>query len=153
MPTSLATDSAFFNLLSDSHLRLTGAPLLDQTMRDADAARWLYEDAPFCVVAHDTDADPQFIYANKAAQRCFEYSWAEMTALRSRLSAEHPNRQEREQLLDAVRTQGFASGYRGLRIAKSGRRFWIENVTVWNLVDHDGIYRGQAATYRQWKDV
>lgn len=153
MPTSLATDSAFFNLLSDSHLRLTGVPLLDQTMRDTDAARWLYEDAPFCVVAHDTDADPQFIYANKAAQRCFEYSWAEMTALRSRLSAEHPNRQEREQLLDAVRTQGFATGYRGLRIAKSGRRFWIENVTVWNLVDHDGIYRGQAATYRQWKDV
>ncbi len=153
MPTSLATDSAFFNLLSDSHLRLTGVPLLDQPMRDTDAARWLYEDAPFCVVAHDTDADPRFVYANKAAQRCFEYSWAEMTALRSRLSAEHPNRQEREHLLEAVRTQGFATGYRGLRIAKSGRRFWIENVTVWNLVDHDGIYRGQAATYRRWKDV
>ncbi|KWB38556.1 MEKHLA domain-containing protein [Burkholderia ubonensis] len=153
MPSSLATDPVFFNLLADSHLRLTGLPLLGQTMQDTEAARWLYEDAPFCVVAHNTDEDPQFIYANKAAQHCFEYSWAEMTALRSRLSAEHPNRQEREQLLEAVRTQGFASGYRGLRIAKSGRRFWIENVTVWNLVDRDGIYRGQAATYRQWKDA
>jgi PAS domain-containing protein len=154
MPSSLATDPVFFSLLADSHLRLTGTPLLDPAMRrDTDAARWLYEDAPFCVVAHNTDEDPRFIYANKAAQRCFEYGWAEMTALRSRLSAEHPNRQEREQLLTAVRTQGFATGYHGLRIAKSGRRFWIENVTVWNLVDDSGIYRGQAATYRQWRDI
>ena len=52
-------------------------------MQDVEAAaRWLYEDAPFCVVAHNTDEDPRFIYANKAAQHCFEYSWAEMTALR-----------------------------------------------------------------------
>jgi hypothetical protein len=26
-------------------------------------------------------------------------------------------------------------------------------VTVWNLTDHEGIYRGQAATYRQWENV
>jgi hypothetical protein len=152
MPSSLATDPSFFNLLTDSHLRLTGEPLLAPTMQDTAAARWLYQDAPFCVVAHNTDEDPRFMYANKAAQRCFEYDWAEMTALRSRLSAEHPNRQEREQLLTAVRNQGFATGYRGLRIATSGRRFWIENVTVWNLIDRAGVYRGQAATYRQWKD-
>ncbi|WP_423760260.1 MEKHLA domain-containing protein [Burkholderia sp. NLJ2] len=153
MPISPATDFLFFDLLADSHLRLTGAPLLSQTIRGTDAARWLYEDAPFCVVAHNTDEDPRFIYANKAAQRCFEYSWAEMTALRSRLSAARPNRHEREQLLEAVRTRGFATNYRGLRIAKSGRLFWIVNVTVWNLVDRDGIYRGQAATYRHWTDV
>jgi len=122
-------------------------------MAPTDAARWLYEDAPFCVVAHNTAADPQFIYANQAAQRCFEYTWEEMTALRSRLSAEHPNREERDRLLESVRTHGFASGYRGLRIAKSGRRFWIENVTVWNLVDRQGVYHGQAATYRHWRDL
>jgi PAS domain S-box-containing protein len=151
--TSLALDPDFFDLLSDSHLRLVGVPLLDHHAPPADAARWLYEAAPFCVVAHNTDADPRFVYANRAAQQCFEYSWAEMTALHSRLSAEHPNREERERLLEAVRTRGFASGYRGLRIAKSGRRFWIENVTVWNLVDREGAYRGQAATYRQWTNV
>ena len=78
---------------------------------------------------------------------------AEMTVLRSRLSAEHPNREERDGLLESVRTKGYASGYRGLRIAKSGRRFWIENVTVWNLINREGVYCGQAATYRQWKDV
>ncbi|AMH43599.1 MULTISPECIES: MEKHLA domain-containing protein [Burkholderiaceae] len=153
MTTLLALDPDFCKLLVSSHLRVVGTPLIDQNALQEDAARWLYEDAPFCVVAHDTDADPRFVYANRAAQKCFEYSWSEFTALRSRLSAEHPDRDERDALLESVRTKGYASGYRGLRIAKSGRRFWIENVTVWNLIDDDGVYRGQAATYRQWKDV
>jgi len=150
---SLALDPDFCALLADSHLRLVGVPLLDPGIAPEDAARWLYEEAPFCVVAHNTDADPRFVYANRAAQRCFEYNWDEMTALRSRLSAEQPNREERDRLLDAVQKQGYASGYRGLRISKSGRRFWIEDVTVWNLVDRDGVNHGQAATYRRWTDV
>lgn len=41
----------------------------------------------------------------------------------------------------------------GLRIAKSGRRFRIENVTVWDLLDENGVLHGQAATYRQWRDA
>jgi PAS domain S-box-containing protein len=149
----LSRDPDFCALLAASHQRLTGTALLGPAVPLADAARWLYEDAPFCVVAHNTDADPRFMYANRAAQRCFEYSWEEMTQLRSRLSAEHPNRDEREKLLEAVRENGYAGGYRGLRIAKSGRRFWIEHVTVWNLVDDEGTYHGQAAAYRRWQDV
>ncbi len=151
MPLLTAPD--FFDLLTDSHLRLVGASRLDPNLAPTDAARWLYEDAPFCVLAHNADADPRFVYANRTAQQCFEYTWVEMTALRSRLSAEHPNREERDRLLESVRAQGFASGYRGLRIAKSGRRFWIENVTVWNLVDRAGMYHGQAATYHQWQNM
>jgi hypothetical protein len=50
----------------------------------------LYEDAPYAVLAHNTDPDPRFIYANKTAQRCFEYSWSELTSMPSRLSAEAP---------------------------------------------------------------
>ena len=153
MTASLSLDPQFFHLLADSHQRLFGAPLFDSTIARADAARWLYEDAPFCVLAHNTDADPRFIYANRAAQRCFEYDWDGITALRSRFSAEQPNREERAQLLEAVRTRGFATGYRGVRISRSGRRFWIEGGTVWNLVDSDGVYHGQAATFHQWHDV
>ncbi|WP_226383485.1 MEKHLA domain-containing protein [Burkholderia mayonis] len=66
-----------------------------------------------------------------------------MTAPYSRLSAEHPNREACARLLESVRMRGFATGYRGLRISKSGRRFWIEDVTVWNLIDHEGTYRGR----------
>jgi hypothetical protein len=153
MTVSLSLDPQFFHLLADSHQRLVGAPLVNNTIAPADAPRWLYEDAPFCVLAHNTDADPRFIYANRAAQRCFEYDWDGITALRSRFSAEQPNREERAQLLEAVRTRGFATGYRGVRISRSGRRFCIEGGTVWNLIDSAGVYHGQAATFHQWHDV
>jgi hypothetical protein len=151
--TSLATGPAFAALLTDSYQRLVGVPLLPADVTAADAARWLYEDAPFVVVAHNTDADPRFVYANRTAQRCFEYGWDEFTTLQSRLSAEQPNRDERARLLEDVRTKGYSADYRGQRIAKSGRRFWIEQAIVWNLVDCDGVYRGQAATFAQWTDA
>ncbi|WP_437377230.1 MEKHLA domain-containing protein [Inquilinus limosus] len=40
------------------------------------------------------------------------------------------------------------TSYRDLRVAKSGRRFWIENATVWRLIDEAGTLHGQAATFR-----
>jgi PAS domain-containing protein len=151
---TLAHDPDFFRLLAGTHARLIGTPLVPEAAAadgDAAQARWLYDCAPFCVLAHNTDPDPRFVYVNRAAQACFEYNWEEMTALRSRLSAEAPNRAERQRLLDMVTRQGFATGYRGLRIAKSGRRFWIEDVTVWQLIDADDKLHGQAATYRRWR--
>jgi PAS domain S-box-containing protein len=117
------------------------------------AARWLYEDAPFGILAHDTDADPTFTYANKSAQRRFEYTWQELTSLRSRLSAEAPNREERQQFLERVSRDGFVTGYRGLRITKAGKRFWIEDATVWRLNDSAGSYRGHAAMIARTVDV
>ncbi|HXU58460.1 MAG TPA: MEKHLA domain-containing protein, partial [Verrucomicrobiae bacterium] len=82
-----------------------------------------------------------------------EYDWAEMTSLRSRFSAGPSDREERQRLLDAVSRQGFISDYRGMRIAKSGRRFWIENATVWELIDEAGRRHGEAAAFRQWRDA
>jgi hypothetical protein len=35
---------------------------------DNQGRRWLYEEAPYCVLAHNTDPDPVFVYANKTAQ-------------------------------------------------------------------------------------
>jgi len=92
------------------------------------------------VLAHNTDPDPRFIYANKAAQSAFEYDWVEITSLPSRLSAEPIDRDERQKLLDAVASHGFAEGYSGLRIAKSGRRFWMEDGVVWQLIDRNGAH-------------
>ncbi|HEY9347182.1 MAG TPA: MEKHLA domain-containing protein [Inquilinus sp.] len=149
---SLALDPDFLRLLAGSHARLVGAPLLPEEGDAVEQARWLYEAAPFCVLAHNTDADPRFVYANQAAQARFEYGWDEFTTLPSRLSAEAPDRAERQRLLDAVTRDGFIGDYRGLRIAKSGRRFWIENAVVWQLIDEAGTLRGQAATFREWRD-
>jgi PAS domain-containing protein len=145
----LSSDPAFFALLTDSYARLLGSPLTPPG-KDAD---WLYCEAPFVVLAHGTESDPKFIYANKAAQACFGYSWQEFMALPSRLSAEPPDRAERQRLLEQVAQNGFLSGYRGVRVAKSGRRFIIKDGVVWELVDHNGTRHGQAATFLSWRDV
>lgn len=146
-------DLTFFNLLSTSYQHFFNEPLVPSSITDpADAARWLYEQAPFAVLAHNTDADPMFVYGNLAAQKRFGYSWEEITNLRSRLSAELPNREERQQLLDRVKRDGFAKDYRGIRISKSGEKFLIEDAILWQLVDSEGIVRGQAVKIMKTSD-
>ena len=144
----LSQDPDFFAVLTGSYARRLGAPLVPE---GADAG-WLYWQAPFAVLAHDGGADPRFTYANRTAQACFGYTWAELIGLPSRLSAEAPERAERQRLLDAVARDGFTGGYCGLRIAKGGRRFWIERAVVWQL-DRDGVTIGQAATFAEWRDA
>ena len=145
----LSTDPNFFALLTDSYARLVGTPLVAPG-RDAT---WLYRDAPFVVLAHGTDPDPHFIYANKAAQNCFGYKWGEFLSLPSRLSAETQEQAQRQELLDRVHEDGFISGYRGVRIAKSGQRFIMEDGVVWELIDAHGARHGQAATFSSWRDI
>ncbi|MGH6825457.1 MEKHLA domain-containing protein [Methyloceanibacter sp.] len=150
---NLARDPDFFGLLVSSYRRTVGAePAFLEPGKHLSAA-WLYEEARHPVLAHNTDPDPRFIYANKAAQACFEYGWDEIVLLPSRLSAEPVGREDRQRLLDAVARHGFATGYSGLRIAKSGRRFFIEDGVVWQLIDEDGAVRGQAATFAKWRDA
>ncbi len=131
------------DLLCLSFKRLTGNPLLTS---GADLGQRLYE-APFAVLAHDTQPDPIFFYANLAAQKVFEITWDEIVTLPSRVSAEAPNQTERARLLEEVKRNGFISDYSGVRISKTGRRFLVQNATVWNLTNNDGVYCGQAATF------
>jgi PAS domain-containing protein len=149
----LYADTAFFQLLAGSYARILGRPLVPEPLRGPAAARWLYEDAPFAVLAHNTDADPRFIYGNKAAQQRFEYSWDEITRLPSRLSAEAPNREERQRFLERVQRAGYEEGYRGVRITKSGKRFMIEQATLWQLRDEDGVLHGQAVVIPRTADL
>jgi PAS domain-containing protein len=142
-------DVSFCGLLARSYLRLTGHSLIPDRMTDVQAASWLYEVAPFAVLAHNTLPDPLFVYGNRAAQRLFEYDWDELLTLPSRLSAEAPDRDERQRFLEQVEKHGFVTGYRGVRISKSGKRFRIENATVWQLLDGKGSCHGQAAMLPQ----
>ncbi|MBW9114603.1 MEKHLA domain-containing protein [Rhizobium cauense] len=142
-------DPAFFELLTGSFKRLVGRPLVEQDR----GPEWLYGDAPFVVVAHNTDTDPTFVYANLTAQRVFGYSWSEFTKLRSKLSAGPSERSERQALLDAVAQNGFMAGYRGLRVTRSGGHFWMEDGIVWQLRGSNGEDFGQAAMFSKWTDV
>ena len=145
----LRTDLNFFNLLTGSYARLLGTALVPEGERAGDALAWLYHDAPFGILAHNTAEDPVFVYGNRRAQTLFEYDWNELTSLSSRLSAEAPERRERQGFLDQVARDGFVTGYRGVRITRSGRRFWIERATVWQLIDEHGKLHGQAAMIPQ----
>lgn len=153
MPIVTPPAAALSALVITSFQRVVGEPLLPPSVPEADAVRWLYEEAPFCVVAHNTDADPIFTYANKAAQRCFEYGWDEFLTIPSRLSAEAPDRAERQRLFGMVARDGFIRGYKGVRVSKSGRRFLIEDGIVWQLIDESGTRHGEAAMFPTWRDV
>lgn len=136
-------DPAFFALLTASHERLVGRPLVP----GGAGPSWLYRDAPFGLLAHDGAADPRFVYANLAAQARFEYGWDALVGMPSRLSAQPDARDERRRLLDDVARDGFSTGYRGRRVTRTGRAFWIERATLWNLVDGGGAHVGQAARF------
>jgi len=131
-------DPGFFSLLTGSFERLIGRPLLAAEL----GSGWLYADAPFVVLAHNNDEDPVFVYGNIAAQRLFGYGWDEIRSLKSRFSAGHAERDERQRLLQAVSRNGWIEGYRGVRVKKSGERFWMEDGTVWQLRDSQG-YAGR----------
>lgn len=148
-----ARDASFSDLLAESYAKLVGEPLVPEGMSGDVAATWLYE-APFGLLAQDASPDPVFTYANLSAQERFGYSWDEFVGLPSRLSAaDGQAREERELFMDTVRRQGYADNYRGPRIAKSGRRFWIQETTVWNLVSSRSALFGQAALIRSWADT
>lgn len=133
------------DLLISSYQRLTGKKLIDS--RHIDIGKALF-DADFVVVSHGTESDPIFNYGNKSALKSFELNWSEFVALPSRKSAKPLDRDERQDLLARVTTFGFIDDYRGLRISSTGRTFWIENATVWNLIDNNGAFRGQAAMFK-----
>lgn len=136
-------------LIAQSHLRLTGRMLVPA---GSDPVRALWDASPV-VIAHGTEDDPLFFYANRAALGRFDMALDTFIGMPSRYSAEAPLREERQALLDAVARQGFIDDYAGVRIAASGRRFRIEAATVWNLIDTAGTVHGQAAAFSQWTEL
>lgn len=139
-------------LILSSLFRMTGRNLVDPEPSDIDRYRLLF-DAPFCVVSHNTDIDPVFNYGNKVALQLFEMSWDDFTNLPSRLSAEEQIREERERLLERVTQYGFIEDYKGVRVSSRGNRFFVEEAIVWNIVDKEDRYRGQAAVLFKWSKL
>ncbi|HEY0958681.1 MAG TPA: MEKHLA domain-containing protein [Novosphingobium sp.] len=130
-------------LIAESFVHLLGYPLVEAD-RDPIMALW---EIPKVVVAHGAQEDPIFFFGNAQALAAFECDVATFTTMPSRLSAEAPARSERQKLLDRVSRNGFIDDYAGVRISSKGRRFHIERATVWNLMDVEGNYHGQAATF------
>lgn len=136
--------------LLDSLRHWTGRDLIEPNLSSREQARALFH-APFVILSHNTDADPILNYANRAGLQLFELSWAELIRLPSRMTTEPIHQEERARLLATVSHQGFIDDYCGVRITKCGRRFVIEQATVWNLFNEGGKAYGQAATFSHWK--
>jgi hypothetical protein len=126
-----------------SYLRLIGQPLVPSG-GDPVEAMWR---AGQVILAHGTEADPLFFFANRAGLAAFETTVAAVQRMPSRLSAEPALREERARLLAEVTTHGFIDDYAGMRISALGRRFHIAKATVWNVEDDSGNRIGQAATF------
>lgn len=146
MPSSPPSD-ARLRLIAESYQRLTGKPLLPETPQMDDELRNAMWHAPFAIVAHGTEDDPVFFYGNRYALQHFEMSAGAFSQLPSRLSAEPMAQEAREQALREVAERGYIDGYSGMRVAKSGRRFMIADCTIWNLLDAQGGFYGQAAIF------
>ncbi len=129
---------------------LSGKKIINNPLRGYDLFHAIYH-APFVIVSHNTDADPVFNFANLKAQELWEMGWEEFTQLPSRLSAEPISREERETLLQAARKKGYIDTYRGIRISKTGKRFYIIDAIIWNVSDEKNKYLGQAAMFSKWE--
>ena len=102
------------------------------------------------VLAHDGDADPYLIYANRSALLLWRRPWSAMVGLPSRLTAEPAERQSRALALERARHRQALTGYAGIRVDSGGRRFRIEKARLWTLPDGGGQPGGQAAAFASW---
>jgi hypothetical protein len=145
---------AWTQLLLDSFEKCTGSTLLQD--RDGldlmEQARALFHSSRV-VVSHQTQEDPVLCYGNAKALALWEMDLLKLTSSPSRLTAEPVAREERQRLLDTVKAKGFIDDYRGVRISSTGKRFEILQAVVWEIYDLDGVRRGQAATFSDWKDL
>ncbi len=135
--------------LLDSYVRLLKKELITREGTSQEQAERLFKGL-FVVASHGLQDDPILSYGNQAALELWEMDWEQFTQTPSRLTAEPMNREERARMLDQAKTQGYISDYQGIRISGSGKRFFVERATVWNIQKPDGTPLGQAATFSNW---
>ena len=116
----------------------------------AQRARQLFEYAGI-VLAHGVEPDPIFCYGNLAALKLWEIELEDLLKMPSRESAEPVERSSRSEMLSRGEDRGVITDYEGVRISRTGRRFYVKNATIWNLLDESGQRVGQAATFREWE--
>jgi hypothetical protein len=131
-------------VILDSFRRCVGRELIDRSGDAAEDARRLF-DLPLAVLAHDTSPVPLLDWANLAAARAFDATPETLLGRPSADTAPADATADRRALFDVLARQGFVTGYSGVRISLTGRRFIIENVTVFALVDEAGHPAGHAA--------
>lgn len=143
-------------IMADSYRQLLGrdsrsalGELINLSETPEELSQALFH-APFVLVSHGTQADPIFNYANQTAMELWSLSWDEFIATPSASVTEPDEIEDRALMLKQAAEQGYIDNYQGIRTAKTGKKFRIEGVRLWNLSDHLGKRCGQAATFPSW---
>ncbi len=103
-----------------------------------------FDKCSFPIASHDNSSEPLFNYANRAALNLFKMTSKQMIGLPSKDSALPIDQDERSLILEQVIKYGFIEHYQGKRVASDQSIFHIQDATVWNLLDHEKKYYGQA---------
>ncbi|MBD2294331.1 MEKHLA domain-containing protein [Anabaena sphaerica FACHB-251] len=122
-----------------------GYSVLDVSGSPLEIAQALFA-APFVLASQGTEVNPILNYGNRKALAQWEMSWEEFTRTPSRNTAEAVLQPERNRLLADAATKGF-SYFSGVRITSTGKRFQIEDGIVWNILNEQNQYCGQAGMF------
>lgn len=107
--------------------------------------------APFVLLSHGIEDDPVFNYGNRLALKLWEIDWQDFIGMPSRLTAEPVVQTEREKLLAETREKGFMNNYQGVRISSQGKKFFVVNAIIWNVIDDQKVHCGQAAMFSEYR--
>ena len=133
-------------LILSSYRHWTGKILWPENLPEETLVREVFF-APFVVASAGIEEDPVLNYGNQKALDLWEMEWKNFTQTPGRKTAEALERDARAGFLETVKRQGYIDNYQGIRISGTGRRFEIQNASVWNLRDKNGKYQGQAVTF------
>lgn len=136
--------------LINSYQHWTGQELCAAVSEPATIAYELFH-ASFALLSHGMEADPILNYGNQQALAAWEMSWQDFTRMPSRQTAEPSERQGRAQILNQATQQGYIHNAQVIRISQTGRRFKIEDVELWDVLNQQGQRCGQAARFSQWQ--
>ncbi|BAQ63383.1 MEKHLA domain-containing protein [Geminocystis sp. NIES-3709] len=147
---------AWTQIILNSYYQLLNTELIDRTVPLYDqksdkltqSKNLFYLDR--VVYSHNTDLDPIYNYSNKKGLELWEMDWQQLTNTPSRMTTQPLLREEREKLLQETISKGYIQNYQGIRISRTGKKYLIKDITVWNLTDNEGKFCGQAATFSQW---
>lgn len=139
-------------ILLDNFERLLKYPLIKREGNQKELAEALFY-ANLVVVSHGIQEDPILNYGNQKALDLWAMDWSKFTRTPSRLTAEPINRAERSAMLERAKNKGYIDNYNSIRIASDGRKFYIKQAIIWNLIDVSGNKCGQAATFNKWQEL
>jgi hypothetical protein len=139
----------YIYLITNSLKKLANIEIVDFSLSLEEQAKQAFN-SDYVLLAHNGAIEPIFNYANQSALRLFEMSWEEFTNMPSKYSAESDERGKREKFLADVAKKGYSKDYSGIRISKTGRRFKIKNVILWNVYDSENNRIGQAAVFDEY---